>query len=167
MPVWQAAMNAAAPAFGGSGIAPPPNVLQVPICSVSGQRSTQFCQEYAEDPQSGMVRSRSTGVNEYFRRGTEQVPFCTLHSGTTTTDVSNPENPIYNLPALDAVPVRPTAPALIGDDPYHTELPSTAAIEGQPGLVRRRTNVLDSLDLGEVEESIPLNRPRRLEIMDE
>ena len=166
MPVWQAAMNAAAPAFGGSGIAPPPNVVQVPVCSVSGQRSTQFCQEYVEDPQTGTVRSRSTGVNEYFRRGTEQLPFCTLHSGATP-DSGHPETPFLNLPALDAVPVRPTAPALIGDDPYHTELPSFASTAGQPGLVRRRTNVLDSLDLGEVEEAIPLRRPQRLEIVDE
>jgi len=166
MPVWQATMNAAAPAFGGSGIAPPPNVVQVPVCSVSGQRSTQFCQEYLEDPQSGTVRSRTTAVNEYFRRGTEQLPFCTLHSGTTA-EATHPSNPLLNLPALDAVPVRPTAPALIGDDPYHTELPSDAATEGQPGLVRRRTNVLDSLDLGEIEEAIPLRRPQRLEILDE
>jgi penicillin-binding protein 1A len=166
MPVWQAAMNAAAPAFGGSGIAPPPNVVQVPVCSVSGQRSTQFCQEYVEDPQTGTVRSRPTGVSEYFRRGTEQLPFCTLHSGTST-DAGHSDNPLLNLPALDAVPVRPTAPALLGDDPYHTELPSFAATTGQPGLVRRRTNVLDSLDLGEVEEAIPLRRPKRLEILDE
>jgi penicillin-binding protein 1A len=166
MPVWQATMNAAAPAFGGSGIAPPPNVVQVPVCSVSGQRSTQFCQEYVEDPQTGTVRSRSTGVNEYFRRGTEQLPFCTLHSGATA-DLTGSEAPLLNLPALDAVPVRPTAPALLGDDPYHTELPSFAATTGQPGLVRRRTNVLDSLDLGEIEEAIPLRRPPRLEISDE
>ncbi|RPJ34760.1 MAG: hypothetical protein EHM17_05365 [Verrucomicrobiaceae bacterium] len=166
MPVWQAAMNAAAPSFGGSGISPPPNVVQIPVCAVSGQRATQFCQEYEEDPQTGVVRSRSTGVNEYFRRGTEQLAFCTVHSGSTA-DVANPDAAILNLPALDAVPVRPKAPALLGDDPYHTELPSFAATAGQPGLVRRRTNVLDSLDLGEVEESIPLRQPQRLEIADE
>ena len=135
-------------------------------CQQPGQRSTKFCQEYVDDPQTGSVHSRSTGVNEYFRRGTEQIPFCTLHSGTTA-DVANPENSLLNLPALDAVPVRPTSPALLGDDPYHTELPSFANTTSQSGLVRRRTNVLDSLDLGEVEESIPLRRPRRLEIGDE
>jgi penicillin-binding protein 1A len=166
MPVWQAAMNAAAPAFGGKGISPPPNVVQVPVCSLSGQRATQFCQEYVEDAAAGVVRSRSTGVNEYFRRGTEQVPFCSVHSGTSA-DAANPENAILNLPALDAVPVRPKAPALLGDDPYHTELPSFATAAGQPGLVRRRTNVLDSLDLGDIEDSLPLKRPRRLEIADE
>lgn len=166
MPVWKATMNAAAPAFGGSGIAAPANVVQVPVCSVSGQRSTQFCQEYVEDPQTGTVRSHPTSVSDYFRRGTERLPFCTLHSGAST-DAGHSDNPLLNMPALDAVPVRPTAPALLGDDPYHTELPSTAAVEGQPGIVRRHTNVLDSLDLGEVEEAIPLLRPKRLEILDE
>jgi membrane carboxypeptidase/penicillin-binding protein len=166
MPVWQAAMNAAAPSFGGSGIAPPDNVVQVPICTHSGQRATQFCQEYVEDAGSGVVRSRTTAVNEYFRRGTERLAFCNVHSGATM-DVANPETAILNLPALDAVPVRPTAPVLLGDDPYHTELPSFAATAGQSGLVRRRTNVLDSLDLGDVEDTIPLRRPQRLEISDD
>jgi hypothetical protein len=34
-------------------------------------------------------------------------------------------------------------------------------------LRRRTTNVLDSLDLGEVEDSIPLTAPGRLQINDE
>ncbi len=166
MPVWQAAMNAAAPGFGGGSLAPPDNVVQVPICSVSGQRATQFCQEYAEDPSTGVVRSRSTGIPEYFRKGTEKLPFCGIHSGVAG-DGPQHESPLLNLPALDAVPVRPKAPVLLGDDPYHTELPSFAATTTEPGLIRRRTNVLDSLDLDGTEEAIPLNRPRRLEIEDE
>jgi hypothetical protein len=74
---------------------------------------------------------------------------------------------ILNLPALEVVPVRAQSPVLLGDDPYHTELPSFAATVSEGGLGRNRTNVLDSLDLGAVEESIPLPRPRRLEIEDE
>lgn len=166
MPVWQAAMNAAAPSFGGGKLSPPENVVEVQVCSVSGQRATQFCQEYAEDPGSGVVRSRSTGVTEYFRRGTEKLPFCTVHSGTTG-EGGAPEKGILNLPALDAVPVRPKAPVLLGDDPYHIEVPSFAAAAAEGGFTRRRTNVLDSLDLGDIEEAIPLRRPKRLEILDE
>jgi hypothetical protein len=78
-----------------------------------------------------------------------------------------PETAILNLHALEVAPVRPKAPVLLGDDPYHTELPSFAATSEEAGLVRRRTNVLDSLDLGDIEEAIPLKRPRRLEIEDE
>ncbi len=166
LPVWQAAMNAAAPSFGGSGISAPKNVVQVPVCTHSGQRSTQFCQEYLEDPVTGVVRSRTASINEYFRAGTERLAFCNLHSGTTM-DVANPEMAILNLPALDTAPVRPTSPVLLGNDPYHTELPSFVTTTGQPGLVRQRTNVLDSLDLKEIEDSIPLRRPQRLEISDD
>jgi hypothetical protein len=164
--VWQAAMNAATPSFGGDKLEPPKDVVVVPVCSVSGQRATQFCQEYAEEPGSNMVRSRSTAVNEYFRAGTDRLPFCTVHSGANAEGIS-PDMEILNLPALDAVPVRPKSPVLLGDDPYHIEVPSFATTSSEPGLIRRRTNVLDSLDLGDIEENIPLRRPTRLEIKDE
>ncbi len=166
LPVWQATINAATPSFGGGKVLPPANVVEVPVCARSGQRATQFCQEYAEAPGAGAVRSRSTAVSEYFRKGTEQLPYCTVHSGTSG-DGSPSSLALLNAPALDVVPVRPKAPVLIGDDPYHTELPTFAATSGEPGLIQHRTNVLDSLDLGDIEEAIPLKRPRRLEIDDE
>jgi penicillin-binding protein 1A len=166
LPVWQAAMNAAAPSFGGGKLTQPNNVVEVPVCCVSGQRATQFCQEYAEAPGSGVVRSRSTAVTEYFRKGTETLPFCSVHSGALGEGGSS-DVALLSTSALEVVPVRPNAPVLLGDDPYHIEIPSFAATAEQPGLVRRRTNVLDSLDLGDIEEAIPLKRPRRLEIEDE
>ena len=166
MPVWQAAMNAAAPSFGGDKLEAPSSVVEVGVCSTSGQRATQFCQEHVEDIKSATLRSRSTAVPEYFRKGTENLPFCAIHSGGTAEGVS-PDMALLNLPALDAVPIRPKAPVLIGNDPYHTELPSFAATSAEEGFVRRRTNVLDSLDLGDIEEGIPLKRPPRLQIEDE
>jgi membrane peptidoglycan carboxypeptidase len=166
MPVWRAAMNAAAPSFGGGVIKAPDSVVEIPVCSISGQRSTQFCQEYAEEPGSGVIRSRSTAVPEYFRRGTEKISFCSVHSGASGDGIS-PDSALLNLPALDAVPVRPKAPVLLGDDPYHIELPSFATVTTEAGFVRRRTNVLDSLDLSEHEEAIQLRRPPRLQIEDE
>jgi penicillin-binding protein 1A len=166
MPVWQAAMNAAAPSFGGDLLEAPATVAEIPVCATSGQRATQFCQQHIEDLQAGTVRSRSTAVSEFFRKGTESLPYCSIHSGGIA-DGTMPEMGILNLPALDAVPVRPTKPVLLGDDPYHLELPSFAANSAEPGTIRRRTNVLDSLDLGNVEEGIPLKHPKRLQIDDE
>jgi len=166
IPVWQAALNAATPSFGGGQLVAPPNVVEVQVCARSGQRATQFCQEYAAAPGAGVVRSRSTAVVEYFRKGTEQLPFCTVHSGTSG-EGGTAAIDLLNSPVLDAVPVRPKAPVLLGNDPYHTELPSLAATSEETGLVRHRTNVLDSLDLGDLEEAIPLKRPKRLEIEDE
>jgi membrane carboxypeptidase/penicillin-binding protein len=167
MPVWQAAMNAAAPSFHGAPLQQPENIVEVPICIRSGQRATPYCQEYAEESDSGVVKSRSTVLHEYFRRGTERVAFCATHSGMSG-DAHVPEHRgMFNLPALDAVPIHPKSSVLLGDDPYHTELPRYAQHQGGSGMIRRRTNVLDSLDLGDVEETIPLARPRRLMIDDE
>lgn len=163
MPVWKAAMNAVAPAFGGGELMQPESVVEVEICSVSGQRATQFCQEMVEDLETGTVRSKTTAFREFFRAGAENLPFCSLHSGALEEGI-NPSAALNNLPALDTLPVLPKSPVLIGDDPYHTELPSYVATSGRAGLIRRSTNVLDSLDLGDFDETIPMRRPPRLEI---
>jgi membrane carboxypeptidase/penicillin-binding protein len=170
MPVWQATMNAAAPSFGGQVLTKPECISQVQVCTTSGQRATQFCQQHVEDLGAGTVRSRSTAVGEFFRNvagsTANNLPFCTLHSGAEGEGV-NPAMGILNLPALDAVPIRPKEPVLIGDDPYHTEVPSFVATSAESGTIRHRTSVQDSLDLGNVEESIPLKSPQRLLIEEE
>lgn len=167
MPVWQAAMNAAAPSFHGDAMQPPPNIVELPICMRSGMRATQYCQEYVEDPSTGVIKSRSTAIPEYFRRGTENLPFCTLHSGVSGNSDILGSN-MMNLSALDATPINPTSSILIGEDPYHTELPSyDQHNRSSSGMIRRRTNVLDSLDLDDVEDSLPLPKPKRLVIYDE
>ncbi len=168
MPVWQAAMNAAAPSFGGDPLSPPDSVVNVSICSISGQKATQFCQEHLPDIETGTIRSHSTAKPEYFRKGTDNLPFCSIHSGAGSIgDAISPDLALLNLPALNAVPIQPKEPVLLGDDPYHTEMPSFAATSSESGLVRRRTNVLDSLDLENIEEEVRIRRPQRLQIWDE
>jgi membrane peptidoglycan carboxypeptidase len=163
MPVWMAAMNSAEPAFGDKEIVVPEDVVELEICFTTGQRLTQFCQEI-EESDADRVRSVSTGMLEYFRKGQEGIPFCALHSGSQGDD-AHLGHVLGSLPALDVLPVTPKAAVLIGDDPYHTELPSYAASDGGArGFVRRSTNVLDSFDLGEVEEPFKLRKPSRLEI---
>ena len=144
-------MNADAPSFGGDVMSVPNSVSVMRVCSESGQQATQFCQQTVE---------------EYFRKGAGGLPFCSIHSGTAGFGDGGAEI-AANMPVLDAVPVRPKEPTLLGDDPYHTEVPSFAATSAEPGFVRRRTNVLDSLDLSDVEERIPLQRPKRLKIEDD
>jgi len=162
MPVWQAVMNAAAPSFGGEEIKPPSNVVQVPVCHVSGQRATQFCYEMVEDPATHKKHSRDASIDEYFRKGTENIPFCTVHSGTDGTSGLGANN----VATLDAIPIRPKAPSLLGADPYHAEQPDTTPVSSDGGFVRRRTNVLDSLDLKDKEEQIRLSRPNKMQIED-
>lgn len=163
LPVWQAAMNAIAPAFGGGEIKAPEDVVDVELCSVSGQRATQFCQEMTEDKSIGKMRSRSTAVHEFFRKGTESQAFCSVHSGTSSEGIMASSK----IPAVDATRILPKEPFIIGNDPYHTEVPSSVAISKDAGLIRRRTNVLDSLDIGDGDEKISLPQPSRLRIEEE
>lgn len=163
MPVWAAAMNAAAPAFGGEKIERPASMIEMEICSISGQRATQFCQDLQENVNTGGVRSVSTAFTEYFREDQGSLPFCSLHSGSLAGDI-DPSNAIITMPALDVLPIRPTSSVLLGEDPYHTELPSYAASSGDGGFGRRNTNVLDSLDLGAYDDTIKMRKPPRLEI---
>lgn len=163
MPVWTAAMNAAAPAFGGKALVKPESLVEVEICSVSGQRATQFCQEMVEDVAAGTVKSKSTVTAEYFREGTQNLPFCTHHFGASLGEADSGHS-LGSLPALDALPILPKEPVLIGEDPYHTELPSYSGGGGQTGFVRRSTNVLDSLDLGDFDDTIRMSKPPRLQI---
>lgn len=167
MPVWRATINAAAPSFSGGSPQAPTNIVSAKICSISGQRATQYCQEYAENPNTPVVKSVSTTVDEYFREGTDKLPFCNVHSGGASNDDRSHDITSLGLAVSSAVPVRPKAPVLLGNDPYHTEIPAFAITSEEPGLVRKRTNVLDSLDLDAVEEPILIKHPKRLEIEDE
>ncbi len=166
MPVWKAAMQAALPHFKGAPLEAPEDVVSVPVCAVSGHRPTQFCREYREDPKTGKVRAISTEVREWFRKGNDNLAFCHVHAGA---DIDDPKMSVQqiDLPALDAVPVRPLSPVLLGDDPYHSEVPAFAAAGASSSKVPRRTNVLDSLDLTDGEKQLMLPAPKRLEIVDE
>lgn len=164
MPVWLAAMNAIqSPSLTSTGIHRPVGLVDVKICSVSGQRSTEYCQELKEDLASGKAKSVSTQIIESMREGTQGLPFCGVHSGSHSLEI-DPSHTLNHLPALDTIPVRPAQLVLIGVDPYHTELPDDATARAGTGLTNRSTNVLDSLDLGNIEETIRLRRPTRLEI---
>ncbi|QTN34064.1 penicillin-binding protein [Akkermansiaceae bacterium] len=163
MPVWAAAMNAVTPAFGGKAIEKPDSIVDVEICSVSGQRATEFCQELVEDVASGTVKSVRTVRMEGFREGADKLPFCGLHSGGGAAEIDS-GLALSHLPALDTLPIRPKAAVLLGEDPYHSELPSYAPAGSARSGMRGGTNVLDSLELENFDEEIRMRRPPRLEI---
>lgn len=170
MPVWIAAMNAAAPSFRGEKPEPPENVVQLGVCSVSGQRATSFCQHQVEDLESGRIVTRSTSITEWFRGDVAQIPYCGIHSGglDDLAGGSSGGALVNTARGLNASPIRPTAPAVLGDDPFMTEVPAFVSTDStSSGVIRRRTNVLDSLELDAFDEPIGLRRPPRLQILDE
>jgi penicillin-binding protein 1A len=163
MPVWEEAMNAAAPGFGGRGIAQPDSVVEGQVCRVTGQRATPYCYETVADPSTGRPRTRPASQLEFFRKGSENLPFCSLHSGAATTGSDgSAAMGLGALAVIDTTPVRPKAPVLLGEDPYFTE---QILMDGdQPARTRNRASVLDSFDLGDGEEPLKLPWPERLEI---
>lgn len=173
MPVWVAAMNAAAPSFGGETPKPPGSVVELEVCSVSGQRATSFCQHQVEDLELRRIVTRSTAITEWFRADNVRLPYCSVHSGIGgLADEGRNLDTLGTVGApvtgLNASPIRPTAPAVLGDDPFLTEVPAFVTTDASsPGIIRRRTNVLDSLELEAFDEPIQLRRPPRLIIHDE
>ncbi|MDX1681313.1 MAG: penicillin-binding transpeptidase domain-containing protein, partial [Akkermansiaceae bacterium] len=165
MPVWKAAMRSAHASFAGKPVEMPESVVAEKICAVSGQRPTQYCREYVKNPETGVEKEVSTVRVEYFRRQNNRVPYCQVHAGA---DPNQPEIDINDLDAavVDAVPVRPKSSVLIGDDPYHADLPSFALKGEEPAFVPRKASVLDSFDLSRQEERLKLPRPGRLIIFD-
>lgn len=163
MPVWVAAMNATNRTLPSHEIHRPVGLVDVKICSVSGQRVTEYCQELKEDLATGNAKSISSEMIEHLKEGTQGLPFCAIHSGVNSSDI-DPSNALSTLPALNTMPIRPVQAVLIGADPYHTELPGDMVAHSGTGLMNRSTNVLDSLDLGDIEETILLRKPPRLEI---
>lgn len=124
MPIWQEAMNAATPSFGGNEIRRPANLVDVAICSVSGMRATPFCYQTLRKGEKAV----STETLELFVKGTENLPFCTVHSGGGNT--ANPavaagdlSDPLEQLSASNALPIRPQDAVVIGKDPYDAITP--------------------------------------------
>lgn len=166
MPVWRSVMNASNTDFGGRSIPRPASIVEADVCRVSGQLATQYCYEMVEDPVTGRMRSQPAAITEFFREGTEKLPFCSIHSGSTPVDPSEGAMDLAQLAVIDASPVRPKKLALLGDDPYHTIQISE---ENAPPVRSRsgRINVLDSFDLNDGGSVMELPRAQRLEISPE
>ena len=162
MPAWEEGMNAAAATFGGKIIPQPASVVEAKICRVTGQRATPYCYETVADPITGAVSSGPSSQIEYFRAGTEKLPFCQLHSGAGGVDPNAAVLGIEQMAVIDTTPVRSKSPVLIGEDPYFTHQVMADGSENRP--LRNRANVLDSFDLGDREKPIELPWPKRLEI---
>lgn len=166
MPVWAATLNAAATDFGGKGISQPESILEIEVCRVSGQQATPYCYEMVQDSSTGEMKSRSAATPEFFQKGTEKIPFCTVHSGSAPIDPNGSVLDLDQLVVIDTSPVRPSSPTLIGADPYHSV--TVSADTAIPARIRtRRTNVLDSFDINDAENGIDLPKPSRLEISPE
>lgn len=166
MPVWKDLMNATTSSYASSKFVPPSSVVAVPACRVSGMKSTRYCSEPVIDQATGQVSFRSTGYMEYFRKG-EQVGFCAVHGHSHGQGMEGLAD-AQPREALPVIPVRPTAPLLIGNDPYQSELPTLVPEDEQVGfLLNETTLTVEDQVKGEKDAAIRLRPPGRMILLED
>lgn len=122
-PVLANIMNASLRIFSPKPITAPDDIDSIEICKVSGKRATRFCYEQDPTANNGKGGLRRCTYLEYFRKGAITIPMCTVHGedGVSLAEFINSIGPDQSTRILPLPPVIPTAPVLIGDDPYHSE----------------------------------------------
>jgi penicillin-binding protein 1A len=157
-PVWEEMMNESQPAFLGREILAPDSLEQVAICSVSGMRPTRYCNESVVDPVTGQISFRSTSYQEYLRRGTE-LGICTVHGAGV--DVEAIAERAGGQESINAIPIKSTAPLLLGFDPYNSETPTLGVVDESAQAWMNEDSALFVKDsvLGEREALLKLPAP--------
>ena len=80
VPMWAKFMKAATAAQGASWFEPPPNVVGVEVCRLSGLLPAAGCSNAASINARGEVIYKSMVYTDYFVRGREPMGTCTLHA---------------------------------------------------------------------------------------
>ena len=125
-PVWQEMMNQSQPAFLGREILAPDSLERVAVCRTSGMRPTRYCNESVVDPVTGRMSFPSTSYQEYLRKGTE-IGICNVHGAGV--DVEALAERAGGRETLNAIPIKPQAPLLLGFDPYESETPTLGIVD--------------------------------------
>jgi penicillin-binding protein 1A len=168
LPVWVETMNAAHSLFPGKLIQAPEGIVKLDICKDSALRKTRYCQNYKRNVRTGIESYVSTAYTEYFLKGAAPSGFCDVHG------VSDPSLAQADLNmgssrnmTTHAIPVQPRAPTLLGNDPYGTEQPDFAPRD-EVALRRNRTSLnFDQLESEDRAAAIVLDKPQRVEILED
>lgn len=80
VPLWTEFMDAATRANPPAWFAPPPGIVAVPICELSGKRAGEGCRHATVADEHGVRAGRDLVRLEYFAEGTEPLEVCDLHA---------------------------------------------------------------------------------------
>lgn len=168
-PSWSNVMNEAQQSFPSKPVEVPGGLEAVRICSTSGLLSTRYCYEAVDHPERG-VTFRYTGASELLRKDREKMGLCDFHGkgGIGTNEVLaryGPKATDAGEQHLAVIPIIPTTPGLVGEDPYNAELASTdSEEEGLSIFVRDPGLMLNADILGARNVSLELRRPEKIDI---
>lgn len=171
MPVWISAMNKLTGDLKGTDFSKPEDVVEIPICKVSGLKATRDCEEYEHDVITGKQKTISTSVNEVFYVRNQPRGYCSVH-GSGIYDVSpeafSLDEGIRPEDVVSVIPIKPTAPTLLGDDPYGSEQPAFVPLDLS---VERETRGLGAVNLDQLSQedeaaAIKIVPPGKVELID-
>ena len=110
---------------------PPPDVVQVQVCRVSGLLPVAGCWNAASIGADGQVAYKSMVYTEYFARGTEPTKTCNIHSAPAYQPYPEPviatigfDNNALGVEPVEAGPPPPLAAPPMGSPSSLPDLPS-------------------------------------------
>jgi membrane carboxypeptidase/penicillin-binding protein len=173
LPVWVDVMNASYDSFPSKPIPVPEGCQMIEICRKSGHLATDSCYEELPGAEQGARRIQRCTYKEIIREKNNFYLYCKYHS----TDREHIQHP--PIPGISTTPLSPSpllaakspeailllSPTVVGNtDPYSSQQPLLRAqAAGAADEIRRATPV-NPLTLDREEASIPIPRPKPIEI---
>ncbi len=120
VPLWASFMKVATRGDKPAWFTPPPDVVAVNVCRVSGKLPADGCGDVEILVNSGAIERRSMVYTEYFARGTEPQDICPVHSVRSSFDTiagtfGVPEPLVHSsdagLPTSGTTPLSPATSA--------------------------------------------------------
>lgn len=152
-PIIGALLNKAAKHYKDEPIQMPEDTEEIEICLTSGQVATNFCFESVmKNGKPGYVRRT---YREYFPKGDVSLGVCSIHGDGSPSLVDFMEttaNKMSSSRVLPIVPILPKTPAIIGTDPYESELSLNPRYKDAAALI---TAADDAEEVGGVDDDTP------------
>ena len=113
VPMWARFMKEATKASGPVWFEPPPNVVAVEVCRLSGDLPVAGCRNAASVGPTGEVAYKSMVYTDYFVRGTEPTRTCAIHAAEyfPYPEPYFPPSPLDDLGEVFGGPREPMMPA--------------------------------------------------------
>ena len=167
---WRDVMNQAREHYPGHQLEVPSELDTVTVCGKSGLMATRYCYEPAHG--SGIGENlRYMGYREFLRGDRAKLGLCDVHGrgGIGTDQILaeyGPEGGNGGRSSMVTVsPIHPKAPALLGTDPYDSEVVALAPEDEEVDrFVRGEGLSVDFIVQGEEEAELHLGRPRKIVI---
>jgi membrane carboxypeptidase/penicillin-binding protein len=134
VPLWTRFMKVATKNDAKAWFTPPPGVVAVPVCRISGMLPIEGCKHVGAINAAGEVTSKNMVYTEFFARGTEPTRTCTVHTAPTlpypepyfnASDVDNLADVLSVGAVSSPAPMPAPPPGVAQQEPTQPEPPTS------------------------------------------